>query len=69
MNLHENDKKEKQVQRQVQQISDKFQVEDVDSFVVPLPLHHHVANIEDILQECRNGRCCQDYIPAEKRTR
>ena len=60
---HENHKKEAQIQRQVKQVSYKFQVKGVDSLFLPLSFHKHVTDIENIFYECWHSCCCEYHVP------
>ena len=53
---------EHQVDKQVEQICEKLQVEDVDALLLPAPLHVVVNAGQHVLDECaavRWGRLCQ----------
>lgn len=65
--LLENDKKEAQIQRQVKQVADEFQVKGVDRFSFPLSFHKHVTNIEYIFYKGWHSCCCQYHVPEGQR--
>jgi hypothetical protein len=50
--LHENDKEEAQIHRQVKQVPNKFQIKGVNRLFFPLSFHKHVAHIENIFYKC-----------------
>lgn len=50
--LHEDNKKKEEIQGQVKQIPNKFQVKGVHSLFLPLPFHEHVTDIKDIFYKC-----------------
>jgi hypothetical protein len=67
--LHENDKEEAQIHRQVQQVPNKFHVEGVDRLSFPLPFHKHVTHIENIFYKCWHSCCRQYHVPKIKNGR
>lgn len=50
--LHKDHKEKEYIQRQVQEVANKFQVKCVHSLSLPLPFHKHVTYIENILDKC-----------------